>query len=294
MPILDPVPLSCLSEQLPAAAPSASVDIQICHFQPMLCSGKGGRNFAQPFVPLFVCLPCRRSYPSCMTTIQWDPMGIQSLRLEHTTLLHTSCSWWATSERRCRSEASPQPTRRPRTRSRCSRPLCCGRAYVTVTLPYGAARSSHRLPLLEAAGGGFLASPASRGVGLPSRHLEGSGRPVWGRSEGAQPPPAREFGAQPPSSPSPDRPRVLLERRFRALGRRVIVLVAASRRADARRSRAERVARARRPSGPFAARQGLAEVASATRLHANCDSLIVISRKNLGLCEISTRVYGCV
>ena len=222
------------------------------------------------------------------------PLGLQSLRRRRTTRRSTSCSWWATSERCCRSEAPPQPTRRPPARSRRSRPLCCGRAYVTVTCPYGAARSSRRLPLLEAAGGGFLASPASRGVGLPSRHLEGSGRPVWGRSEGAQPPPAREFGAQPPSSPSPDRPRVLLERRFRALGRRVIVLVAASRRADARRSRAERVARARRPSGPFAARQGLAEVASATRLHANCDSLIVISRKNLGLCEISTRVYGCV
>ena len=186
-----------------------------------------------------------------------EGQGLQSLRRRRTTWPSTSCSWWVTSERRCRSEASPQPTRRPPARSRRSRPLCRGRAYVTVTLPYGAARSSHRLPLLEAAGGGFLASPASRGVGLPSRHLEGSGRPVWGRSEGAQPPPAREFVAQPPSSPSPDRPRVLLERRFRALGRRVIVLVAASRRADARRSRAERVARARRPSGPFAARQGL-------------------------------------
>ena len=222
------------------------------------------------------------------------PLGLQSLRRRRTTRRSTSCSWWATSERCCRSEAPPQPTRRPPARSRRSRPLCCGRAYVTVTCPYGAARSSRRLPLLEAAGGGFLASPASRGVGLPSRHLEGSGRPLWGHSEGAQPPSAREFGAQPPSSPVPDHPRVLFERRFRALGRRVIVLVAASRRADARGSRAKHVARGRRPSGPFAAREGLAEVASATCLHANCESLIVISRKNLGLCEISTRVYGGV
>ena len=241
---------------------------------------------------LTVC--ARRTSHICGASDLSPPLALQSLRRRRTTRWSTSCSWWATSERRCRSEASPQPTRRPPARSRRSRSLCRARVYVTVTLPYGAARSSRWLPLLEAAGGGFLASPAARGVGLPSRHLEGSGRPVWGRSEGAQPPPAREFGAQPPSSPSPDRPRVLLERRFRALGRRVIVLVAASRRADARRSRAERVARARRPSGPFAARQGLAEVASATRLHANCDSLIVISRKNLGLCEISTRVYGCV
>ena len=221
-------------------------------------------------------------------------LALQSLRRRRTTRWSTSCSWWATSERCCRSEASPQPTRRPPARSRRSRPLCCGRAYVTVTCPYGAARSSRRLPLLEAAGGGFLASPASRGVGLPSRHLEGSGRPLWGHSEGAQPPSAREFGAQPPSSPILDHPRVLFERRFRALGRRVIVLVAASRRADARGSRAKHVARGRRPSGPFAAREGLAEVASATCLHANCESLIVISRKNLGLCEISTRVYGGV
>ena len=179
-----------------------------------------------------------------------EGQGLQSLRRRRTTRPSTSCSWWATSERRCRSEASPQPTRRPPARSRRSRPLCRGRAYVTVTLPYGAARSSHRLPLLEAAGGGFLASPASWGVGLPSRHLEGPGRPVWDRSEGAQPPSAREFGAQPPSSPVPDHPCVLFERRFRALGRRVIVLAAASWRADARAARAERVGRgwcARRP-----------------------------------------------
>ena len=155
----------------------------------------------------------------CSTSGQWMSnlrgagifshlLGLQSLRRRRTTRRSTSCSWWATSERCCRSEASPQPTRRPPARSRRSRPLCRGRACVTVTLPYGAAGSSRRLPLLEAAGGGFLASPAARGVGLPSRHLEGSGRPVWGRSEGGQPPPAREFGAQPPSSPSPDRPRV--------------------------------------------------------------------------------------
>ena len=178
-------------------------------------------------------------------------MVLQSLRRRRTARPSTSCSWWATSERRCRSEASPQPTRRPPARSRRSRPLCRGRAYVTVTLPYGAARSSRWLPLLEAAGGGFLASPASRGVGLPSRHLEGSGRPVWGRSEGAQPPPARESGAQPPSSPIPDRLRVLFERRFRALGRYVTVVVAVSRRANARAARAERVGRGWCARQPF-------------------------------------------
>ena len=62
------------------------------------------------------------------------------------------------------------------------------------------------LPLLEAAGGGFLAYPASRGVGLPSRHLGGSVRAAWDRSEGAQPPPSLDSRAQMPSTPPPDRP----------------------------------------------------------------------------------------
>ena len=111
------------------------------------------------------------------------------------------CTWWATSERRWRAGASLQPTGRPPGDSHGSRSLCWRRVYVTVTFPYGAAHGCRRLPLLEAGAGGFLASPASRGVGLPSRHLGGSMRAAWGRSERAPPPPGLESAPRGPLQP---------------------------------------------------------------------------------------------
>ena len=123
-----------------------------------------------------------------------------------TTLQCPSCTWWATSEHRWRAGASLQPTGRPPGDSHGSRSLCWRRVYVTVTFPYGAAHGCRRLPLLEAGAGGFLASPASRGVGIPSRHLGGSMRAALGRSERAPPPPGLGISAQRPSAASLGRP----------------------------------------------------------------------------------------
>ena len=105
------------------------------------------------------------------------PLGLQSLRRRRIPLLCTCCTRWATSGRRCRSEASPQPTRRPPAGPRGSRPPGRSRARVTVISRVGLAvaagdclswrRSAAALLRLSPLGAPAYRAGTSRGPGDP-------------------------------------------------------------------------------------------------------------------------------